>query len=162
MMKGPTMNMNLRWFPWTRLPVAGFALLLALGAGWAAGCALPSSRVGMCLPEGDVQAGKAAFGELMCYTCHAVASPTAGFPAPTASPPVPVALGAESVRPTRDQWVRSIVDPSHDIEPGYREELVSEGKLSRMGDYSHLLTVRQLADLVAYLDSLHDRSRAME
>jgi sulfur-oxidizing protein SoxX len=138
------------------------AALVSLGSVLLTGCAAPTGGGRVSLPMGDSEAGKVAFGDLMCYTCHQVAGPAAAFPAPTASPPVPVELGAEAVSPTRDQWVMSIIDPSHEIAPGYREELVAEGKLSRMGDYSHLLTVRQLADLVAFLESLHTRSQAMD
>ena len=35
------------------------------------------------------------------------------------------------------------------------KSLIKSGKLSRMGDYSDVLTVRQLSDLVAFVHSLY-------
>lgn len=147
----------------TGRPAMLWLALAALGGGlMIAGCAVRTTTVSDCLPGGDVVAGQTAFGELMCYTCHRVAGAAETFPLPTANPPVPVELGAEAVPPTRGALVTSIIDPSHEIAPGYREELVADGQLSRMGDYSHLLTVRQLADLVAYLQSLHEPTQALD
>lgn len=104
------------------------------------------------LPAGDPVRGKAAFASMNCFACHTVVGHN--FPMPYAQPAVPVALGAETTRPTRTQLVDSIVNPSHAIEAGYKEELVRSGRLSRMGDYSEVMSVRQLSDLVAFLESL--------
>jgi mono/diheme cytochrome c family protein len=111
----------------------------------------PGSSV-VTLPAGDPAAGKAAFATMKCYACHTVLGHQ--FPAPYATPPVPVMLGAEKVRPTPSQLADSIVNPSHILEAGYKEALVSSGKLSRMGDYSDAMTVRQLSDLVAFLETV--------
>ncbi len=55
-------------------------------------CAAPErSPSGFRLPEGDVEAGKAAFVELQCNACHEVRG--IELPGPVAEPPVPVALG---------------------------------------------------------------------
>ncbi len=89
---------------------------------------------------------------MRCYACHTVVGHQ--FPPPYATPPVPVMLGAEKKRPTPNQLADSIVNPSHALEPGYKEELIRSGKLSRMGDYSEAMTVRQLSDVVAFLGSL--------
>lgn len=37
--------------------------------------------------------------------------------------------------------------------PSRERELVAQGRLSRMGDYSEAMTVRELVDLVAFLQS---------
>lgn len=53
-------------------------------------------------------------------------------------------------------WIASsIVAPSHEIGPEARAMM--EGKLSPMGDFSDAMSVRQLIDLVAYLESLEAR-----
>ena len=115
------------------------------------GAMVPSAVVN--LPEGNPAQGKTAFTALKCYACHTVVGHE--FPPPYASPPVPVMLGAEKKRPTRSELADSSVNPSHSLEPGHKEELIRSGRLSRMGDYSHVMTVRQLSDLVAFIESLH-------
>jgi hypothetical protein len=50
--------------------------------------------------------------------------------------------------------VNSIINPSHRIEPAFQKDLVSQGKFSRMGDYNEIMTLQQLSDLVAFLESL--------
>jgi len=128
-----------------------FSIILAavlLGTG----CRPATEPARVSLPAGDPARGKAAFTSMNCFACHTVVGHN--FPAPYAQPAVPVALGAEATRPTRTQLVDSIVNPSHAIEAGYKEELVRSARLSRMGDYSEVMTVRQLSDLVAFLESL--------
>jgi hypothetical protein len=106
------------------------------------------------LPAGDAARGKAAFVDLRCNHCHRVEGVSA--PAPVAQPPVPVILGDRTRKPpTREYLAQSILAPSHEFARGYKEDLIKEGKLSRMGDYSDVLTVRQLSDLVAFIESLN-------
>ena len=51
-------------------------------------------------------------------------------------------------------WIaNSIVSPSHTIARNFEGEY-EEGELSRMGDFSDVMTVRQMIDLVAYIKSL--------
>ena len=76
------------------------------------------------------------------------------FEAPQAQPAVLVVLGREDRKPSRMELVNSIVNPSHRIEPGFQRNLVTQGKFSRMGDYNEILTLQQLSDLVAFLESL--------
>jgi hypothetical protein len=66
---------------------------LAVLAGAALGCdAGARSATGFRLPDGDPQAGRAAFVELRCHSCHTVAGETV-LPAPVAQPAVGVPLG---------------------------------------------------------------------
>ena len=60
----------------------------------------------------------------------------------------------EAAAPSRMDLVNSIVNPSHRLEPDFQKELVSAGKYSRMGDYNESMTLQQLSDLVAFLESL--------
>jgi hypothetical protein len=78
------------------------------------------------------------------------------FPAPVADPPVGVVLGGVVFAERTDgELTAAIIDPSHDLR-GYPEASVRSGSLSRMGDFSEAMTVRQLQDLVAYLHSRYE------
>lgn len=109
--------------------------------------------VTLSLPAGDPAAGRAAFAALSCTTCHTVAG-EADFPAPVAHHAGPE-LAAATAGKTPGEIASSIVAPSHEIGPEAREMM--EGELSPMGDFSDAMSVRQLIDLVAYLDSLDAR-----
>jgi hypothetical protein len=104
------------------------------------------------LPLGDVAAGKTAVQAMQCFVCHKIAG--SDFPAPHAQPPVPVTLGVEQARQSPERLAESIIAPSHRVAPGAPG--ITSGGMSRMGDYSEVMTVRQLVDIVAYLQSLRD------
>jgi len=113
------------------------------------------SPSGFRLPEGDVEAGRAAFLELQCNACHEVRG--LDLPGPVADPPVPVALGGTvDYQPTDGRFVTSIINPSHKLARGYPKEHIKSGGISRMPDYGDVMTVRQLVDLVAFLHSRYD------
>ncbi|HEX9611754.1 MAG TPA: c-type cytochrome [Gemmatimonadales bacterium] len=105
---------------------------------------------GFFLPGGDVAAGKEAVQAMQCFVCHEIVG--SDFPAPHAQPLVMVSLGAEKARQSRERLAESIIAPSHRVPEGVAS-LTSAG-LSRMGDYSEVMTVRQLIDIVAYLQSV--------
>ena len=106
------------------------------------------------LPEGKASRGRAAFNMMWCHGCHVVKGYEKEFDLPYAQPAVPVILGAEQHKPSRIELVNSIINPSHRIEPSFQKDLVSQGKFSRMGDYNEIMTLQQLSDLVAFLESL--------
>lgn len=111
--------------------------------------------MGFRLPEGDAERGKAAVLELKCHACHEIS--VVGFPEPVADPPVPVRLGGETAYVRTDgQFVSSIVNPSHQLAYGFREELVESGGESRMANYNEVMTVEQLIDMVAFLQSIYE------
>jgi hypothetical protein len=117
----------------------------------AAACGPEGGRIAtLYLPDGDPTMGRSAFVEMRCYVCHAVVGDT--FPEPHATPPVPVALGRNVGMMSRGAITEAIIAPSHRIPEGI--ESVRRGELSRMGDYSEAMTVRQLIDIVAYLETL--------
>ncbi len=125
------------------------ALLAALSLACSPG---RKSSAGFHLPDGDPARGQAVFVSLQCNACHRVAG--ADLPPPVVQPPVPVELGGEVPRPRTDgELVTAIVAPSQRLEPAYRREQMKSGKLSRMGDFSEAMTVRELVDLVAFLQS---------
>ncbi len=105
------------------------------------------------LPEGDPERGREAFVQFKCTVCHevrgdnAMEKPVAGLPGPK--------LGVGQSRYKADFLADSIVFPSHAIVPGATKPGSSKG-VSRMGDFSDTMTVRELADIVAYLKSLDE------
>ena len=121
-----------------------------------AGCGRDSSPpVAIYVPDGDVARGRAAFIALQCNACHTVAG--IEMPPPVADPPVGVALGGEVARPpTKGELYTAIIQPSHELASGYAVARAKGGGVSRMGDYSETLTVRQLFDLVAFLQSRYE------
>jgi putative copper export protein/mono/diheme cytochrome c family protein len=103
-------------------------------------------------PPGDVARGRAAFVKLGCFACHAVQGerfPAATRPGPDLS---------DAGRHHAGYLVESIMNPNALIldGPGYTD---NRG-LSIMPEYRQSMTVGELIDLVAYLKSLGDPSRA--
>ena len=117
------------------------------------GCAGQKSGAGFRLPDGDPAAGKVAFEELKCHQCHRVHG--VELPAPTVKPPVPVVLGGEIPHVKTDgDIVTSIINPSHRISAAFKsEEVTQPDGTSRMPDLTQTMTVRQLVDVVAFLQT---------
>lgn len=107
----------------------------------------------LALPRGSAERGQAAFRELRRHACHSVSGHD--FPRPTVMPPILVVLGTEDHPPSREDLINSIISPSHRLYPGIDPSLVQTNNVSRMPDFSDVLTVRQLCDLVAFLRTLH-------
>lgn len=130
-------------------------VLICAGIGLA-GCAQGrKSAAGFRLPDGDPVRGRQVFVEMKCHTCHRVAG--VDLPAPVADPPVGVTLGGVVASPPTDgTLVTAIIDPSHERLAAYPPERVASGRLSRMGDFSEAMRVRDLIDLVAFLQSRYE------
>ena len=143
---------------WDRfVPLITLAAALA-GIALLTGCtSFPIRSTAIDLPEGDAERGKVAFQQLQCYVCHPVSGYSRRFPEPSAQPPTLVVLGTEDHAPTRRELIDSILNPSHKIYPGPVPQLEKSGNLSRMGDFSETMTVRQLLDVAAFLQSLHKK-----
>ena len=104
------------------------------------------------MPAGDAEAGKAAFQKMECYSCHNV--PGAGFPAERSSGGVGPTLGAQYSKLPAGYLAESIIN-SHQYISGTLEKYRGLDKVSsKMGDYSSIMTVRELIDIVAYLKHL--------
>jgi len=138
--------------------IAGLAaalLLLALppaqGAEKAGAPRLPKGWK-FTLPAGDAEAGKAAFQKMECYSCHTV--PGADFPqARSAGGIGPNLVPAYSKLP-REFLAESVID-SHKYIAGTLEKYQGLDKVSsKMGDYSGIMSVRELIDLVEFLKHL--------
>jgi mono/diheme cytochrome c family protein len=103
------------------------------------------------VPPGDPQQGRGVFVRLECFTCHAVkGEPFPGAPK-TTDDVGPELTGMGAHHPAA-YLAESILDPNAVIVTGH--SYASADGLSRMPDYSDVLTVRQLIDLVAYLANL--------
>ncbi len=101
--------------------------------------------------DGDAVSGRNAFVALGCPACHDVGG--MDMPRPTVQPPVRVMLGgAVSARLSDAYLVTSIINPSADLAPYPKEQITANGA-SRMPSYEDRISVRQLTDVVAFLQS---------
>lgn len=108
------------------------------------------------LPEGDTDKGQQLFVSYGCISCHTVTD--MDLPRPDVEGPVSVRLGGRASKvKTYPELVTSIVNPSHRFAPGYREEEVSAEGRSLMTVYNDVMTVTELIDLVAFLESRYER-----
>jgi hypothetical protein len=116
----------------------------------------PNSGRGFSLPEGSVEAGRVTFVELECNSCHSVGDieRVAG----REGPDINVKLGGRvgSVK-TYGDLVTSVINPSHRISRGYKDqELATGNNESKMVLYNDVMTVQQLVDLVTWLESNYE------
>jgi len=114
----------------------------------------PKSSYGFRLPDGDVAAGQAAFVALSCDTCHTVEGTE--LPARPEGREIEMHLGGKVRRVSSyGELVTAIIVPAHDIASSYGERsTVPEGS-SPMADFNKAMTVQQLIDLVAFLQSTY-------
>lgn len=115
----------------------------------------PKSARGFRLPDGNADTGQEIFIELECISCHRISG--LDLPAPDAPGPVTVILGGETQTiKTYGELVSSIINPSHRLIRGYPEEAISREGESLMTVYNDRMTVQQLIDLVAFLQSRYE------
>lgn len=121
----------------------------------AAGCAY-TPIFGFPVEEGDVDAGRQAFIDHQCHQCHSVAGVTLP-PLAGAAPPILELGGQTSAVKSYAELMTSIINPNHVISERYREQLRLQAvvPLDSPMPTPHIdtMTVRQLIDLVAFLDS---------
>jgi copper resistance protein D len=103
-------------------------------------------------PPGDAARGRAVFAKLKCFACHTIE----GERFPAAIRPGPNLSGIGRRHPA--YLIESIMNPNALIldGPGYTDDR----GLSIMPEYRQNMTVGELVDVVAYLRSLDDPSRA--
>jgi len=116
----------------------------------------PRSGRGLRLPAGDLARGEAVFLELGCARCHDVAG--ADLAPQGDRTGMAVVLGGEVSRiETHGQLVTSIINPSHTISGRYPRDQVAQGDESKMENFNERMTVAQLIDLTAFLQSTYER-----
>ena len=106
------------------------------------------------LPLGDAPNGRTAFLDLKCTACHRVEGET-NFPAPISGSQGPDLDHSLAGRSPSD-LATAVIVPSHSMSLRTGDELkqrLAGEVVSPMGDFSRAITVRQLVDLVAYLQS---------
>ena len=118
----------------------------------------PSRAEDFRFPGGDAEAGSEAFFRLNCVQCHTVKE--AHFEEPKGKRRLDLKL-AEEIRFVKsyEDLVVAITNPKHVVTEQYRailskEELVG-GIESFMPDMTNDMSVRQLMDLVAFLDRVY-------
>ena len=112
---------------------------------------------GFFLQEGDPEAGRQAFTRLKCSSCHWAANDIK-VPDPITVKTGPM-LGPKQAAYAPGWIANSIVSPSHTIARNSNGQ-EEGGKLSRMPDFTQTMTVRELMDLVAYVQSLKQNQPA--
>ena len=106
---------------------------------------------GFFLSKGDMTAGRQAFNHLKCSSCHWVANDMQ-VPDPVTAKAGPL-LGPKQAAYAPGWIANSIVSPSHTFARN-SDGKTEGGELSRMADFTQTMTVRELIDLVAYIQSL--------
>ncbi|MEW9796913.1 cytochrome C [Alteromonas sp. CYL-A6] len=125
----------------------GLGIALALsGCQWGA-----DSPRGFSLPEGNADAGKAAFMRYGCVDCHQVDGLDNSGVASSVLPK-PIVLGGSSARvKTYGELVTAIINPSHKLSPRYPVSMTTSGGESKMPNLNDALSVTDLINLVAFL-----------
>ena len=102
-------------------------------------------------PRGDAEYGKAAFVALNCTSCHTVTGIT-DLPKPSVAPEKVIALGGEVARlRTVGDLLTAIVHPSFGISEKMKVSPDAEPGKTPMREVNDRMTVRQLIDLISFL-----------
>jgi len=108
---------------------------------------------GFALPEGNIEQGKATFERFTCNECHSISD----IEWKGGIDNLKILLGGETSTPkSYGDLVTSVINPSHKIALRYKEQtasLTTEKGLSKMKNYNEVMTVQELIDLVAFLQS---------
>jgi len=115
----------------------------------------PTSGAGFRLPDGDANQGREVFVYMQCNQCHTIDG--IELPEiPFTDPPYVELGGRVATVKTYGDLVTSIINPSHKLASGYAKERISEDGESNMYNYNRHMTVQELTDLVAFLQSHYD------
>lgn len=141
--------------------VHGGVLFLMLGSliGGVVACEIgPRSGRGLRLPEGDLARGEEAFRALGCSDCHSIAGESAGMREDEGL--ADIVLGGRVTHiETHGELVTSIVNPTHRFPLAYPRRSIAEVSPAKMPDYGDIMTVRQLIDVTAFLQSKYELER---
>ena len=107
------------------------------------------------LPEGDAARGQAAFVALECTACHTIRG--MDLPAPEEFGPVTIILGGKvSKVKSYSELVTSVINPSHRLARNLSKQPITEDGQSIMPLYGDIMTVTQMVDIVAFLQSKYE------
>jgi len=108
---------------------------------------------GFALPEGDIEKGKATYTKFGCNGCHSISE----IEWDGESEDLNIPLGGEvTTQKSYGELVTSVINPSHKIARSYEEKAATEEGLSKMKNYNEVLSVQELIDLVAFLQSEYE------
>lgn len=135
---------------------SGMAIAAALLTGsLAAGCSTYPT-FGFPVEQGDIEAGRQAFIAHACHRCHTVAGVNLPDYPGAASPRLEIGGETSQVK-AYSELVTSIINPNHRISERYREQLIQQPtgpvQTQMPSGFIETMTVRQLIDIVAFLDS---------
>lgn len=117
------------------------------------------SARGFKLPRGDSESGRAVFVQMDCQNCHSIRGEPESMQAGVAT----LKLGGSTIDPPTDGYlVSAIIHPSHVIKRQAGVESTLPSGASRMVDCNETLTVQELIDLVAYLQSIYQLDTSYE
>jgi mono/diheme cytochrome c family protein len=106
------------------------------------------------LPQGNVAEGRRLFIEAECHKCHEVKGETYPAVVKEKGDVGPELSQMASLHPP-EYLAESLVNPNAVIDHDAKEKgYVGDDGKSKMPDYNDTFTVRQLADITAYLASL--------
>ncbi len=130
------------------------ALLAAIVIG-VSGCAY-TPIFGFPREAGDIQAGRQAFLDHQCHRCHSISGER--LPALAGADAPILELGGETIYvKSYADLMTSIINPDHRISERYRDQMMRRGiipvETPMPQPHVDTMTVRQLIDLVAFLDS---------
>lgn len=135
--------------------------LFALTSGLAVVSAEEPVAKGFRFAGGEAEAGRDAFIKLNCIQCHSVAKTE--FPALKATRRLEMKLASKGrfVKKYED-LITAITNPKHVLNERFRELLAKnevEGSIEPlMPDLTKDMSVRQLMDIVAFLDQAYSKS----
>ena len=110
-----------------------------------------SQSRGFVLPEGNIEAGKLVFQNLECMQCHSIGD--IEWTGPNNGLKVELGGKVTSLK-TYGELVTSIINPSHKISKvSVADSLTTVGGESKMQVYNQVMSVQELIDIVAFLQS---------
>lgn len=110
----------------------------------------PKGAMGFTLPDGDAEKGQANYVTFGCHSCHS----TEAVPQLEGAGEISVALGGETTRiKSYGELVTSIINPSHRVARRKSTDMADESGASKMVTYNDVMTVTQLIDMVAFVQS---------
>jgi mono/diheme cytochrome c family protein len=130
-------------------------VLLSTLTVFSAGCAY-TPIFGFPREEGNIAAGRQAFIDHQCQQCHSVADERLPELAGASRPMLELG-GETTIVRSYAELMTSIINPNHAISEKYRDQLLLNAELPLDSPMPtpriDNMTVRQLIDLVAFLDS---------
>ncbi len=110
------------------------------------------------LPDGNAEHGQALFVNLQCTACHTIRG--LDLPQSEVERPFEFALGGSVTRvKSYAELVTSVINPSHTLARGFRGDNSYQDGKSPMTIYNDVMTVTELVDLVAFLQTRYEKVR---